>query len=469
MHACVLLSRTKYPGWYLHGGSPARAVSVICSFMLGRDRIPQKPYGYFDSMDLDRTSNHHAALTRNLPLGPLSDSFRYARHDPMRLPDIHLIDRSMENSASKHHDVEYIGREGRPPVVVRWESRKRGAPLSEEQRLHAERLMKESRTTQEQRRTDYSEGRRREAAYMAAQEDGYSSGFEWTGTSDTSLELDLSRDLSREPFQDHGSPYAEDYEVAAPDGYRTEVHEPVAVPMSRSGHGQSSLKSPVPLNKRHKCPYCSMDFTRHHNLKSHLLTHSQEKPYECQTCNKRFRRLRALKLHTKFHTEGTERQAVPSTTLSHRLRSELVCQTVSRDDTSSEDAKISAFVKIAMEPHVRKARMGGLSRLDTSSFLLTRKPSSTPSEDVEYDSYPSPTYDESAVGCISPDSPYSRYSPSSSPPEEPHVRKARMGGLSRLDTTSFLPTSPTPSEDVRNSPPHQTSSPEYTSDSLDFR
>jgi len=47
--------------------------------------------------------------------------------------------------------------------------------------------------------------------------------------------------------------------------------------------------------RKHKCPECGQYFTRLHNLKSHLLTHSQEKPFICQSCGHKFRRLHDLK------------------------------------------------------------------------------------------------------------------------------------------------------------------------------
>ena len=63
-----------------------------------------------------------------------------------------------------------------------------------------------------------------------------------------------------------------------------------------------SLPGSKTAAKKHKCHHCATEFTRHHNLKSHLLTHSQEKPFSCQQCQARFRRLHDLKRHAKLHT-----------------------------------------------------------------------------------------------------------------------------------------------------------------------
>lgn len=63
-----------------------------------------------------------------------------------------------------------------------------------------------------------------------------------------------------------------------------------------------SPNNPGSTRGKHTCPHCHKTFTRHHNLKSHLLTHAHEKPFLCTTCNSRFRRLHDLKRHTKLHT-----------------------------------------------------------------------------------------------------------------------------------------------------------------------
>ncbi|KAK4867343.1 hypothetical protein LT330_000853 [Penicillium expansum] len=51
-----------------------------------------------------------------------------------------------------------------------------------------------------------------------------------------------------------------------------------------------------------KCPHCEKDFKRLFNLKSHLLTHTADRPFSCDICQKRFSRKNDCNRHKKIHS-----------------------------------------------------------------------------------------------------------------------------------------------------------------------
>ncbi|KAI8389451.1 hypothetical protein BD560DRAFT_79086 [Blakeslea trispora] len=55
-------------------------------------------------------------------------------------------------------------------------------------------------------------------------------------------------------------------------------------------------------DRPYACTHCHQTFSRTHNLKSHLATHSAIRPFQCGTCLHYFRRQHDLKRHQKLHT-----------------------------------------------------------------------------------------------------------------------------------------------------------------------
>ncbi|KAL3953982.1 hypothetical protein ACCO45_011938 [Purpureocillium lilacinum] len=61
----------------------------------------------------------------------------------------------------------------------------------------------------------------------------------------------------------------------------------------------TNTKQKYPANLT--CPLCSKRFTRSYNLRSHLRTHNNERPFECSVCGKAFARQHDRKRHERLH------------------------------------------------------------------------------------------------------------------------------------------------------------------------
>lgn len=63
----------------------------------------------------------------------------------------------------------------------------------------------------------------------------------------------------------------------------------------------AGTQSPQETPARFPCPQCDRSFTRKHNLKGHLRSHKDERPFLCTVCGRGFSRQHDCKSHERLH------------------------------------------------------------------------------------------------------------------------------------------------------------------------
>ncbi|KAI9206033.1 uncharacterized protein BJ171DRAFT_498448 [Polychytrium aggregatum] len=117
-----------------------------------------------------------------------------------------------------------------------------------------------------------------------------------------------------------------------------------------------NLKSHIRTHHDHRpyvCHVCQLRFTRNHDLSRHLRTHSKEKSHSCEQCGRMFARRDALRRHELMNPEGKKIHCVsPITVDAHLDQTSAVVMDDAMADPIAQVAQLSAAQASQLQAHV---------------------------------------------------------------------------------------------------------------------
>ncbi|PRD21705.1 UNVERIFIED_CONTAM: PR domain zinc finger protein 12 [Trichonephila clavipes] len=100
--------------------------------------------------------------------------------------------------------------------------------------------------------------------------------------------------------------------------------------------------------KKLNCVICHKGFNSRSNLRSHMRTHTQQKPFKCNVCFRRFSQSSTLRNHTRLHTGKSYTHLLNLDSCKHII---IIHHHVTCADINVRNSKLKVFYVTSNELH----------------------------------------------------------------------------------------------------------------------